>query len=85
MWSIITQVLNFLGDTFVKFVDIVLSILPPSPFTLFLNAGVLNDYIKYINYFFPVTELIIVVEAWILCVGIFYIYQVIMRWIKLIG
>ena len=45
--------------------------LPDSPFKSYLNGGVLSSlqsYMKYINWFLPVKEVISVLELWVACV-----------------
>lgn len=70
---------------FIALVAFVLALLPTSPFNAVIN-GISNiPYLQYLNWFFPVTECIAVLEVWLLCVATFYVYQAIMRWVKMIG
>lgn len=62
----------------------VLSLLPGSPFTAFINAIPTIPYLGYINYFIPIGQMIAIGEAWLTAIGIFYLYQVILRWVKAI-
>ena len=70
---------------FIALVAFVLAFLPTSPFDAVANGISQIPYLQYLNWFFPVTECIAVLEVWLLCVATFYVYQAIMRWVKMIG
>lgn len=59
-------------------------VLPDSPFSVIDNSPI-HKYLGYINYFFPVGEIIVILETWLICVGIYYIYRIALRWIKAQG
>ena len=42
-------------------------------------------YLQAINYFVPVAEILVTFEALLVAVAIYYIYQIVARWIKVIG
>lgn len=67
------------------FLDAVLALLPTSPFTRYINA--LDDlpYLSYLNWFVPVTTFIAIGQAWLTAIALFYVYSIILRWIKAIG
>lgn len=69
---------------FVSLLALVMAFLPYSPFTSFINSIGSIPYLSYFNWFFPVSECIAVLEAWIAVVAVFYVYSAIMRWIKII-
>lgn len=62
----------------------VLSLLPGSPFTAFINAIPEIPFLGYLNYFVPVGEMIAIGQAWLVSITAFYLLQVILRWVKLI-
>lgn len=62
-----------------------LAILPDSPFQSFLKTLGTIPGLGYLNYFVPVAEMVVILEAWLAAIAIFYIYQLVLRWIKLIG
>lgn len=65
-------------------VNALLSFLPDSPFTAFLaKAGAIPE-LGYLNYFIPVSEMIAISEAWLACVTVFYLYQAVLRFAKMI-
>lgn len=70
---------------FLGLVALILAFLPSSPFTAVLNTISSIPYLSYLNWFFPVTECIAVLEVWLSAILIYYVYSAIMRWIKVIG
>lgn len=70
---------------FVGLLALVMAFLPSSPFQLAINAMSNLPYLSYLNWFFPVTEAVVVVEVWVTAIGVYYLYSAIMRWIKIIG
>ena len=75
-----------LSDTLVSFGQSVLDLLPESPF-LFLedmsNTEV-YDWLKMLNWFIPINSFVGILEVWLSGVLLYYIYQIILRWIKVI-
>lgn len=72
--SFITKVLNAL-----------LSILPTNPLQPIIAELEVSEWLGYINYFVPVGTLLAIGTSWLTAIGIFYLYQVILRWAKVIG
>lgn len=76
-------------DGFIDFVNmvlgVVLSLLPDSPFTAIIAAIEKLDFLPYLNWFVPVGTLIGIGTAWLTCISVYYLYQVILRWAKVIG
>ncbi len=70
-----------------KFKDAIISLLPLSPFAGFISEfKALNpEWLGWLNWFIPVKEILVVTATWLGAVALFYVYSVIMRWIKLIG
>lgn len=62
----------------------VLEFLPDSPFTRYIAFFEDMPYLGHLNYFIPVAEMIAIGQAWLVCIAIFYSYQMIMRLINLI-
>lgn len=56
--------------------------LPDSPFQTFIKGtemGTFNEYVKYIGYFIPINRMIVVMEAWVLCMTNWYTFKIILR------
>ena len=69
---------NSLGDT-------VASLLPLSPFREFIANFSSLPYLGWLNWFFPVGECLTVMLVWLGAVGAFYLYSILLRWLKMIG
>lgn len=67
-----------------EFLDWVLKLLPLSPFTDILDKLEQMPYLGYLNYFIPIGTFIKIGEAWLVSVGLFYLYSIILRWIRAI-
>lgn len=68
-----------------KFLDAVLSLLPRSPFVSFIDAMENLPFLSYLNYFIPISTFISIGEAWLVSVGVFYLYSILLRWIRAIS
>ncbi len=67
-----------------QFLNWVLSLLPTSPFVRYINALSTVPYLAYLNWFIPIPTFLAIGQAWLTAVGIFYIYSIILRWIRAI-
>lgn len=76
--------LEFMSELLNKFASMILSVLPHSPVQGYLASFANLPYLSWLNWFFPVFACITVAEAWLVAIGLFYIYQVILRWVKVI-
>ena len=63
---------------------VLVKVLPESPFQKFYKAIGEIPGLGYLNYFVPVSEMIVILESWLAAIAIFYIYQIALRWIKMI-
>lgn len=67
-----------------QFLEKVLSVLPHSPFSAFLDSMENLPYLSTINYFIPISSFIAIGEAWLASIAIFYLWSIILRWIRAI-
>lgn len=81
--TILINCFNVLIKGLGALVSAVFYILPYSPFRL-LEDPVVEKYLGYINYFVPVSAMILILEVWLTGVGIYLISQVVLRWAKVI-
>lgn len=72
-------------DIFVQFFSWLTGFLPKSPFQSFIAAIPNIPYLAEFNWFFPVAEVIAVMQAWLVAVGLYFLYSAIMRFIRIIG
>ncbi len=73
-------------DAIIEFINgalgTVLGFLPNSPFTAYLSAMEQMEWLKWLNWVVPIEQFISIGTAWLACVGIYYVYQVILRWAR---
>lgn len=65
----------------------ILSLLPDSPFKILdelTPASKLLEILGYVNWFIPIYTFVGIVEGWLVCVGVYYVYQIILRWLNAI-
>lgn len=79
------MILEVFKSVFNQLYTWLIALLPNSPFRQFIDSFVKLPYLKYLNWFFPVTECLAVMGVWLTAVAVYYIYQAIMRYIHLIG
>ena len=75
--------LAWLNELFNSFVQALLSVLPHSPFTKYIDAIQASPYLGYVNWFFPINVFLVMTNAWLLAIGVFYAFRIIGKWIKL--
>lgn len=81
MWI---AVFNGIKDFLINTVNVFLAFLPDCPFEGYIAATVDNDILQYVNWFIPVQDFIVIGETWLISIGVFYLYQVIYRWLKIV-
>lgn len=70
---------------FKAFAQKLLDLLPTSPFQEFISDFASLPYLGWLNWFFPVGDCLVVMGVWLGAVGLFYLYSILMRWLKMIG
>jgi hypothetical protein len=62
----------------------VTALLPDSPFKLLDNTPI-APLLPYINWFIPFDFMVATFTAWLVAITVYYIYSVILRWVKAIN
>lgn len=62
-----------------------LSFLPDSPFKPFIDSIERAEWLHYLNWFVPVGTFVAIGTAWVAAIGVFYVYQMILRWAKVVA
>lgn len=75
--SIIAAVQSFAAE--------VVKLFPSSPFRSFLSEFTGFQFLGWLNWFFPVGACLRILSAWLVAVGLFYLYSIVARWVKIIG
>lgn len=79
--------MDILNLFFGKAKELLLKMLPLSPFTQFLDqfAAIYSVNLGWLNWLVPVRGMLTVMAAWLAAVTVFYMYSIIARWVKIIG
>lgn len=67
-----------------KFANSVYSLLPTSPFRPYINKLASLNFLGYLNWFVPVGTLLGIATAWVSVIGLYYLYQLLLRWVRMI-
>ena len=78
------DLLNWITDNFQKIVDGIINALPKSPIVFLSTNPSISKVLSYVNWFIPIYLWISVLETWLIAIATYYIYQVILRWVKAI-
>lgn len=77
---------------FARFGGALMQVLPASPFATFFaqwatgsGYAALRSGIGWLNWFFPAAACVRILEAWLVAVLAYYLYAIVMRWLKVIG
>ena len=73
-----------LGSNLNNALSWVINLLPNSPFQAIDNSSV-SSFMGSLNWILPLDKIVAELQAWLACVVIFYLYQVILRWVRAIG
>lgn len=68
-----------------QFLDWVMNLLPVSPFAPYIAELGELKYLSYLNYFVPVGTCIDIALAWVTAIVLYYLYSIILRWIRAIS
>ena len=63
----------------------VLSILPDSPVRPFIDQLSSVSWLGLLNWFVPIGTMAAIGTAWLAAITVFYVYQVILRWAKVVS
>lgn len=77
--------LAYMKEILDKFLQVVLSLFPLSPFTPVIQELASLPYLGYINWFMPIGDFIKIGTLWITAIGAYYAWSVIARWVKLLS
>lgn len=70
---------------FEKFGLTILNFLPLSPFQPYIQYVANLPYLGYLNWFFPIGQALTVMGAWLTVITTYYLYSVILRWLRMIS
>ena len=75
-----------LSDALVDLAVSIVELFPASPFTVLdeLGNSEVYEWLRMVNWFVPIGTFVSILEAWPTCVAVYYVYQIVLRWIKVI-
>ena len=75
-----------LSDALVSLAVSIVELFPASPFTVLdeLGNSEVYEWLRMVNWFIPIGTFVSILEAWLVCVAAYYVYQIVLRWIKVI-
>lgn len=76
-WNGFTDIAN-------SILNAILFLLPDSPFADIEIPAEVKKILGYVNYFVPIRAMLIIAGSWISAIGVYYLYQIILRRIKAI-
>jgi len=82
--STLLSILGFVGDLLLEFAKGILILFPLSPFRdieNYLNDGV-KEFFAYANYYIPFEDILAIGGVWLLAVGTYVGYGVILKLVK---
>jgi len=83
MGNFLIGMLNEIIKGLASALNLIFSLLPTSPFQLVSNSGV-GNFLNNLGWIIPVSQILSILQAWATAIGIYYVVQVGLRWIKAI-
>lgn len=81
----LNSLLDWMNELISNLGNKIISLLPTSPFRSFIDGWQAPEYLGWLNWFFPVSQILAILTAWLAAITLFYLYSIIMRWVKMIG
>lgn len=79
------KMLQGIVDALAGLLNVVVAILPKSPFSGRWDSLVLdNDLLSALAWIIPFKAILSLLSAWLVAIGVFYIHMIVLRWIKAI-
>lgn len=78
--------MDWLTDALVDAAEAILGILPDSPFKFLatMDNSQFYQWMKWLNWFIPVQQIMTILSAWCGAILFYYIFQIVLRWTKTI-
>lgn len=80
------MVWDALSNALVSFAVGVVELFPTSPFVILneMSTSEFYEWLQMVNWFIPINTFIGILEVWLSCIAVYYVYQVVLRWVKVI-
>lgn len=83
LWDWLVDFINAIIVGLADVFNVIISILPDSPFT-FINNSDVSKYLGYLNWVIPIETFISITVLWVTAIVIYYSVSIVLRWIKAI-
>ena len=77
IWNSITELLD-------EILNAIVLLLPNSPFADLVIPPEVEQLLGYVNYFVPISGMLVMGMSWLTAIGTYYLYQTILRWTQTI-
>ena len=78
-------IFDTLSSALISFCITVINLLPESPFSFLTDYGAPAALVmSYVNWFIDFGTIIRMLSAWVACILVWYGYQIVLRWIKVV-
>lgn len=78
---LINNIISIVSDV----LNSIFGLLPNSPFNMDnIDISAISEYVSYLNWILPLDNILIITMSWLVAISIYYVYQIIMRWIRAI-
>lgn len=75
---------EWVKEGFQDIAEALIDFLPTSPIVFLQTSPEIKKYLGMLNWFIPIYTMIGITEAWLTAIGLYYIVQIILRWVKAI-
>lgn len=82
--DIFISIVNFIISAIGTLASSILSLLPDSPFSSVKIQSISSKYLGHLAWIIPFETIITVLGSSLVAVGIYYLYQIVLRWVKAI-
>lgn len=78
---LINSIIFFIAEV----LNTIFGLLPNTPFNVDnINTLAISEYLGYLNWILPLDNILIITISWLAAISVYYVYQIVMRWIKAI-
>jgi len=82
--KMLTKFVQAIIDGLASACSAVVGSLPKSPFESLSQLPIDNNILAFVAWLVPFPQIVSLLEAWVVCVGVYYVASIIMRWVKVI-
>ena len=88
MQGILLYTVSDVGNDILSWITVkaqfLVTFLPRSPFRSIIDHMGNIPYIDSISWFVPIDEIVLLLMYWTTAIGIYYVYSIVLRWVKAI-